>query len=97
MSSSISDSKQRQSLLMEDPSLQSLDSYSIQEAACTTTSVIFSLCLTIFTLSALHQGVQNIPLNSLKQEVLRNQLFFCIMIPMVIIYFSKLSMYEGVQ
>lgn len=43
-------------------------SVSTYDVACTTTSAIFSMSLTVFTLSALYQGIQNIPINSTKQS-----------------------------
>lgn len=47
-----------------------MPSVSTYEAAYTTTSAIFSMSLTVFTLSALYQGIQNIPITSTKQYAL---------------------------
>ena len=44
----------------------------MEKTAFTTTSAIFSLTLSVFTLSALYQGMQNFPNNSSKIWSLKN-------------------------
>jgi hypothetical protein len=63
----------------------------IEEAAYTTTSVFFCIALTLFTLSALYQGMQNIPLSSTKQSSLKSQAFVCMIVPIVVVYYAKLA------
>ena len=64
----------------------------IEEAAYTTTSVFVCITLTLFTLSALYQGMQNIPLSSTKQSSLKSQAFVCMVIPIVIVYYAKIAL-----
>lgn len=77
--------------------LPTLSSATFESAAFTSTSAIFSIGLTMFTLSALYQGLQNIALNSSKQMSLRNQTFFCILVPIVIIYYTKLTLEDYIK
>ena len=73
---------------------------SFESAAFTMTMAIFSFCLTLFTLCALYQGLQNIPVSqqsSTKQMTLRNQTFFCILMPIVIIYYTKLALADYIR
>eukprot|EP00347_Sterkiella_histriomuscorum_P016967 403351167 len=77
--------------------LPALSVATFESAAFTSTSAIFSIGLTLFTLSALYQGLQNIALASSKQNSLRNQTFFCILVPIVIIYYTKLTLQDYIK
>ena len=74
-----------------------LPAAAFETAAFTSTSAIFSIVLTLFTLSALYQGLQNLQLSSSKQVSLRNQTFFCLLLPIVIVYYTKLALNEYVK
>ncbi|CDW77365.1 UNKNOWN [Stylonychia lemnae] len=88
------------------PGLSSLDGFvhlpalsvaTFESAAFTSTSAIFSIGLTLLTLFTLYQGLQNISLNSSKQMSLRNQTFFCVLVPIVIIYYTKLTLEDYIN
>ena len=64
------------------------------KAAITSTSAIFSVLLTLFTLTVLYQGLQKFQMVTAKQESLRNHTFFCILLPIVVIYFAKITLLD---
>lgn len=64
----------------------------IEEAAYTTTSAIFSMGLTLFTLSALYQGMHNIPLTTNKHLTLKSLVFLCLLVPIVAVYYAKMAL-----
>jgi hypothetical protein len=78
-------------------SMEELTTFIVSEAACTLSTAVFSLGLALFTLTTLFQGIQNIPLHSIRQSALKNQVFLCIITPIVIVYFAKLTWIDFIQ
>jgi len=66
-------------------------------AAVTGTHVIFSILLTLITLSALYHGLQQFQMTSERQVSLRNQTFFCLLCPIVIIYYTMLTLKDYIR
>jgi hypothetical protein len=66
-------------------------------AAVTSTEVVFSLILSLLTLSALYHGLQQFSMANEKQVSLRNQTFFCLLLPIVLIYYTKLTLHDYIR
>lgn len=64
-----------------------------ESAAITSTTAIVSLVLTAFTLFALYTGLQNnVTAVTSQQQSLRVQIQLCLLLPLVIVYFTKVAL-----
>ncbi|TNV84905.1 hypothetical protein FGO68_gene13634 [Halteria grandinella] len=68
-----------------------------ESTAFTSTAAILSFSLTIFTLFALYTGLQNIPAATSQQQSLRSQTFMCMLIPICLIYFTKMALEDYIR
>lgn len=55
------------------------------------------MILTVFTLSSLYVGLQNIPVTTSQQQSLRTQTFLCLLVPFVFLYFTKIALSDYIR
>jgi len=65
---------------------------SFYRAAFTSTSAIFIVLFVLVTLGSLYRGLHEFQMTSAKEMSLRELTFFCILLPIVIIYYAKLTL-----
>lgn len=68
-------------------------SASLNDVITTTFSLILTFILSLLTLTALYQGISNIPRNSNSAVDIKFQVFLCLMIPLIVLYFSQSTLF----
>ena len=55
------------------------------------------MVMTAFTLFALYTGLQNIPVTTAQQDSLRSQTFLCLLVPLCVLYFTKVALADYIR